>query len=80
MEYRLALHIVFRRKVVTLIGDSIVLNQYRNLAHGDPLFLQKQSVLYADMLNSKPVTHSENSVTARIYLPIKCACPHGSKG
>lgn len=44
-----------------------------------PFFLQKQSALYAEMLNSKPVTHWGNSVTARIYLPIMRVCPHGSK-
>lgn len=42
-------------------------------------FLQKQSALYAETLNAKPVTHWENSVTARIYLPITRVCPRGSK-
>lgn len=90
MHYRLALHIVLRRKgrhrrqysikPAWESGSWCTVESVASIHHLTPLCLQKQSVLYAEMLNSKPVTHWENSVTARIYLPITCVCPHGSKG
>lgn len=88
----LALHVVLRRKgrhinrrqysikPVWESGSWCTVESVASIHHLAPLCLQKQSVLYAEMLNSKPVTHWENSVTARIYLPITCVCPHGSKG